>query len=63
MGEVRCLNCLKRFPVNVSAIEAACPHCKTRYRISWPRPDQPKIRGLAKEQGMRHGLEKKNSLH
>ncbi|KPV64998.1 MAG: hypothetical protein AOA65_0597 [Candidatus Bathyarchaeota archaeon BA1] len=47
MSEVRCLNCLKRFPVELRAEEAACPYCKMRYRISWPRPDQPKIRGLA----------------
>jgi len=49
MSKVRCLNCLKRFPVNAGAKEVACPYCKTKYRISWPREDQPKIRGLAKE--------------
>ncbi|MGD8545824.1 MAG: hypothetical protein PVH12_06565 [Candidatus Bathyarchaeota archaeon] len=49
MGEVRCLNCLKRFTVEAAVNEATCPTCNTRYRISWPRPDQPKIRGLAKE--------------
>ncbi|MFX1282573.1 MAG: hypothetical protein ACFFC6_17590 [Promethearchaeota archaeon] len=47
MNEVRCLNCLKRFEVQLKADEAACPNCGTRYRISWPRPDQPKIRGSA----------------
>lgn len=45
MNEVRCLNCLKRFEVQPQAEEAACPNCEIRYRISWPRPDQPKIRG------------------
>ncbi len=49
MGEVRCLNCLKRFTIDVGAKEAACPHCETKYRISWPRSDQPKIRGLAEK--------------
>ncbi|MDH5482246.1 MAG: hypothetical protein OEY22_05145 [Candidatus Bathyarchaeota archaeon] len=49
MSEVRCLNCLKRFSVNAGADEAACPYCKTRYRISWPRQDQPKIRGLVEK--------------
>ena len=47
-NEVRCLNCLTRFPVELNSEEASCPDCKTRYRISWPRPDQPKIRGPAK---------------
>lgn len=45
MNEVRCLNCLKRFSVQEKAEEATCPNCDTKYRISWPRPDQPKIRG------------------
>ncbi len=47
MSEVRCLNCLKRFSVQLKAEEATCPQCNTKYRISWPRPDQAKIRGLA----------------
>ncbi|MHA2100377.1 MAG: hypothetical protein ACW99A_17000 [Candidatus Kariarchaeaceae archaeon] len=45
MNEVRCLNCLKRFSVPEKAEEATCPNCDTKYRISWPRLDQPKIRG------------------
>ncbi|MFX0183433.1 MAG: hypothetical protein ACFE95_10165 [Candidatus Hodarchaeota archaeon] len=48
MNEVRCLNCLKRFEVQPNIDEATCPQCNTQYRISWPRPDQPKIRGIAK---------------
>lgn len=48
MNEVRCLNCLKRFPVQLNTEQAECPQCNTKYRISWPNPDQPKIRGLAK---------------
>ena len=46
--EVRCLNCLKRFEIQPKTDKATCLHCKTNYRISWPRPDQPKIRGIAK---------------
>ena len=44
----RCLNCLKHFPVILDATIASCPNCKIKYRISWPWPGQPKIRGLAK---------------
>ncbi|MCK4498041.1 hypothetical protein KAU25_02460 [Candidatus Bathyarchaeota archaeon] len=46
-SEVRCLNCLKRFAVQAQVETATCPHCKTKYRISWPAPNQAKIRGLA----------------
>ena len=48
MNEVRCLNCLKRFQVQLNATEAECPKCNTKFRISWPKPDQPKIRGIVK---------------
>jgi DNA-directed RNA polymerase subunit RPC12/RpoP len=48
MNEVRCLNCLKRFQVQQNTEKTACPHCQTKYRISWPKPDQPKVRGIAK---------------
>ncbi|MCW3986076.1 MAG: hypothetical protein NWE91_06685 [Candidatus Bathyarchaeota archaeon] len=47
MSEVRCLNCLKRFPVQSKAETAICPNCKTKYRISWPTLNQAKVRGLA----------------
>ncbi|MHA2225025.1 MAG: hypothetical protein ACXAC8_07460 [Candidatus Hodarchaeales archaeon] len=47
-NEVRCLNCLKRFSVQANTEEATCPNCQTKYRISWPWPDQPKVRGLLK---------------
>ncbi|UCE97091.1 MAG: hypothetical protein JSV51_07305, partial [Candidatus Bathyarchaeota archaeon] len=46
-SEVRCLNCLKRFVVPPKAEKAACPNCKTKYRISWPTMHQAKVRGLA----------------
>ncbi|MFX1495914.1 MAG: DNA-directed RNA polymerase subunit P [Promethearchaeota archaeon] len=44
----RCMNCLKRFTVTKDAKEATCPYCNIKYRISWPWPGQPKVRGLAK---------------
>ncbi|MFW9828188.1 MAG: hypothetical protein ACFFEY_11375 [Candidatus Thorarchaeota archaeon] len=44
----RCMNCLERFPVPPNAKEATCPNCNITYRISWPWPGQPKVRGLAK---------------
>ena len=47
MSEARCLNCLKRFAVPPKAETAICPHCKTKYRISWPTPTQAKVRGLS----------------
>ncbi|HKZ94004.1 MAG TPA: hypothetical protein VJ249_05425 [Candidatus Bathyarchaeia archaeon] len=47
MSEVRCLNCLKRFQVQLNAETATCPHCNTKFRISWPAPGQAKVRGLA----------------
>ncbi|UCH31519.1 MAG: hypothetical protein JSV05_08510 [Candidatus Bathyarchaeota archaeon] len=47
MSEVRCLNCLKRFLVPLKTEVMACPYCKTKYRISWPTPNQAKVRGLA----------------
>ncbi len=44
---VRCKNCIKRFPVEPGATRAKCPYCGVEYRISWPKPDLPYIRGLA----------------
>ena len=46
-SKCRCLNCLERFQIQPNAKEAICPRCKIKYRISWPWPGQPKIRGLA----------------
>jgi len=45
---VRCKNCIKRFKVEPGVTKAKCPHCGTEFRISWPKPDLPYIRGLAK---------------
>ena len=48
LPKCRCLNCLERFPVQPNVKEATCPHCNIKYRISWPWPGQPKVRGLAR---------------
>jgi DNA-directed RNA polymerase subunit RPC12/RpoP len=42
---VRCKDCIKRFEVPKDASEATCPECGTVWRISWPEPDVPYIRG------------------
>ena len=48
--EVRCLNCLKRITVEPGAEKATCSSCGTEFVLSWPRPDQAKVRGLASEE-------------
>ncbi|MBI4722452.1 MAG: hypothetical protein HY769_05555 [Candidatus Stahlbacteria bacterium] len=45
IGEVRCLNCFARFHPNSKAEKFTCPKCKMEWRISWPYPNMPKIRG------------------
>ena len=45
--QVRCKNCIQRFDVKPGVDKAKCPHCGTEFRISWPKPDLPYIRGLA----------------
>lgn len=42
---VRCSSCQERVTVPKAATEFECPYCGMRYRISWPAPDQPRIRG------------------
>ena len=42
----RCTNCLERITVPEEATEATCYYCGMKYRMSWPTPDQPRIRGL-----------------
>jgi predicted RNA-binding Zn-ribbon protein involved in translation (DUF1610 family) len=44
-GEVRCLQCFKRFRPAARAERAACPNCGTEWRISWADPKFAKIRG------------------
>ena len=42
---VRCSSCQERVTVPKGATELECPYCGMRYRISWPSPDQPRVRG------------------
>lgn len=42
---VRCSSCQERVTVPPGASEFECPECGMRYRISWPSPDQPRVRG------------------
>lgn len=46
--EVRCKNCIERFKIEPGVTSAKCPHCGEEYRISWPKPNLPYIRGKAK---------------
>jgi len=43
--EIRCLNCFSRFSPEPGANRAVCPSCRIEWRISWLRPETPKIRG------------------
>jgi hypothetical protein len=62
-GEVRCLNCFQRFRPPRNAERAVCPTCGVEWRLSYPYPNTPKIRGpvreqLARDEGEeRHGPE------
>jgi rRNA maturation endonuclease Nob1 len=42
---VRCKACITRFEVPLKATEAKCPECGEEWRISWPEPDTPYVRG------------------
>ena len=42
---VRCSSCQERVTVPKGADQFECPYCGMRYRISWPAPDQPRVRG------------------
>ena len=42
---VRCSSCQERVTVPKEASVFECPFCGMRYRISWPTPDQPRVRG------------------
>ncbi|MHC4134082.1 MAG: hypothetical protein ACYTDU_21490 [Planctomycetota bacterium] len=44
-GQVRCLNCFERFRPAKKAERATCPSCGIEWRISYPYPTTPKIRG------------------
>lgn len=42
---VRCSSCQERVTVPQGAETFECPYCGMKYRISWPAPDQPRVRG------------------
>lgn len=44
-GIFRCLNCFERVTPPSGAKEYKCPHCGYEWRISWPYPNFPRIRG------------------
>ena len=44
-GAFRCLNCFERISPPAGAQTYKCPHCSFEWRISWPSPDLPRIRG------------------
>jgi len=44
-GAFRCLNCFKRISPPEAAKTFRCPHCEFEWRVSWPLPDFPRIRG------------------
>ena len=44
---VRCPNCLSKIPVEKGSLLTVCEKCGIKYRICWPTPSQPMIRGLA----------------
>ena len=44
-GAVRCLNCFERIVPPNGAKTYKCPHCSYEWRISWPYPNFPRIRG------------------
>ncbi len=44
-GEVRCLNCYARIAPPLGTTRYTCPKCSYEWRISWPHPGFPRIRG------------------
>ena len=46
-GKFRCHNpsCMGRISAEPGAKQCKCPDCGLEYRISWVRPDFPRIRG------------------
>ena len=45
VGLVRCMNCMERIAPPRGAKTCKCPHCGFEWRMSWPSPDLPRIRG------------------
>lgn len=44
-GAFRCLNCFVRTSPPRGVKTYKCPNCGFEWRISWPSPDMPRIRG------------------
>ncbi len=46
-GKFRCHNpsCMGRITVEPGATQCKCPDCGLEFRVSWVRPDFPRIRG------------------
>ncbi|MFC1952503.1 hypothetical protein ACFLWR_00005 [Chloroflexota bacterium] len=44
-GAFRCLNCFERISPPGGAITYKCPNCSYEWRVSWPLPTTPRIRG------------------
>ena len=44
-GAIRCLNCFERIVPPSGAKAYKCPSCSYEWRISWPQPNLPRIRG------------------
>ncbi len=45
IGEIRCLNCFERVHPERGQEIFKCPNCGMEWRLSWPYPNMPKIRG------------------
>jgi len=45
LGLVRCMNCMERIGPPNGVKTYKCPHCSFEWRISWPSPELPRIRG------------------
>lgn len=44
-GAFRCLNCFTRISPPKGVTTYKCPSCGFEWRVSWPRPNLPRIRG------------------
>ena len=45
IGVFRCLNCFVRISPAKGAKTYKCPNCSFEWRVSWPLPNLPRIRG------------------
>ena len=45
IGTFRCLNCFERVSPLPGVKTYKCPHCSFEWRVSWPQPNLPRIRG------------------